>query len=159
MMNRAEMQRRLHQVRIPLLVMVFALLILLSTGKGKSEQGSINRNDGGGFEPITLAEEEQRLEETLQMIDGVGKTSVLLSVRVSAQTEYLSDADKTVILSVGSGKQEALAFRMRSPEYLGAVIVCEGGDDPKIKWSVLEAVTKYTGLRADQITVLKYQNL
>ena len=157
-MNRAGIQKRLHQVRIPLLIMAFALLMLLSTGKGNSAQGGADRDESSGFEPVTVAEEEQRLAETLQMIDGVGKTSVLLSVRVSAQTDFRSDAEKTVVLSVGSGRQQALAFRTRSPEYLGAVIVCEGGDDPKIQWSVLEAVSKFTGLRADQITILKYQN-
>ena len=157
-MNRTEIQRRLQQIRIPLLIMALSLLILLGTGKGGSLQESADRDEIRAYEPVTLAEEEQRLAETLQMIDGVGETSVLLSIRVSAQTEYLSDAEKTVILSVGSGKQQALAFRMRGPEYLGAVIVCEGGDDPKIQWSVLEAVKKFTGLRADQITVLKYQN-
>ena len=157
-MNRTEIQRRLQQVRIPLLVIAFAVLILLSTGKGSTAQVGADQNERAGYEPVTLAAEERRLAETLQMIDGVGKTSVLLSVRVSAQTDYLSDEEKTVILSAGGGRQQALAFRMRSPEYLGAVIVCEGGDDPKIQWSVLEAVTKFTGLRADQITVLKYQN-
>ena len=157
-MNRAEIKRRLHQVRIPLMMIAFALLMLLSTGRGNSAQKNESMDERDCFEPATLAEEEKRLAKTLQMIDGVGKTSVLLSVQVSAQTEYLSDAEKTVILSVGSGRQQALAFRTRSPEYLGAVIVCEGGDDPKIKWSVLEAVTKFTGLRADQITVLKYLN-
>ena len=81
----------------------------------------------------------------------------VIRIIVELITEYLADAEKTVILSAGGGKQEALAIRSRSAEYLGAVIVCEGGDDPNTQWNVLEAVSRFTGLRADQITVLKLQ--
>lgn len=152
-----EIWRRLDRVRIPLLILVFALLILCITGKNGSESTSVSQTQNDA-KPVTLAEEESRLAETLESIKGVGRARVLLSVRTSAQTDYLADAEKTVILSAGGGKQEALAIRSRSAEYLGAVIVCEGGDDPNTQWNVLEAVSRFTGLRADQITVLKLQD-
>ncbi len=154
-MDRSEMRRRLQQIRIPLLIMAIALL-LLSTGKGNASHENLSQPQSDAT-PSSLAEDELRLTEALQAIEGVGKTRVLLSVEVSAQTDYLSDAEKTVILSSGSGKQQALAFRTRSPVYLGAVIVCEGGDDPNTQWKVLDAVSTFTGLRADRITVLKLQ--
>ena len=152
----SEIWRRLHRVRIPLLIMAFALMMLCFTGKNESgslSASQIQRDTGD----VALEKEESRLAETLESIKGVGRTHVLLSVRISAQTEYLADAEKTVILSAGGGKHEALAIRSRSAEYLGAVIVCEGGDDPNTQWNVLEAVSRFTGLRADQITVLKLQ--
>lgn len=155
-MDRSEFLRRLHQVRTPLLIMAAALLLLLGTANRSSREEAATQSESK-VEPVTLKEEELRLTQALQSIKGVGKTHVLLSVRVSAQTDYLADGDQTVVLSVGSGKQQALAFRTRSPEYLGAVIVCEGGDDANTQWSVVEAVSKFTGLRADQITVLKLQ--
>ena len=155
-MNRSDFLRRLHQARMPLLVIAAALLLLLGTGNrsGVRETASQAENN---IASAAVAEEEQRLAQTLQAIDGVGKTRVPLSVHVSTQTDYLKDEDQTVVLSAGGGKQQALAFRTRGAEYLGAVIVCEGGDDPNAKWSVLEAVSNFTGLRADQITVLKLQ--
>ena len=156
MMNSTELKRRLHQVKIPLAIMAFALLLLLSTGKSSPERENTSKTENEWI-PVSIEEEEQRLTETLQTIQGVGKARVLLSTKISSQTDYLSDGEKTVVLSVGSGRQQALPYRTKSPEYLGAVIVCEGGDDPKIQWNVLEAVSKYTGLRADQIKVMKYQ--
>ena len=157
-MVRSEIWRRLQQARIPLLIMAIAMLLLLSTGKGNASRENLSRTQSDAT-PSSLEEDELRLTEALQAIEGVGKTRVLLSVEVSAQTDYLSDAEKTVILSAGSGKQEALAFRTRSPVYLGAVIVCEGGDDPNTQWKVLDAVSTFTGLRADRITVLKYKEV
>ena len=154
--DRSEMLRRLHRIKVPLLISVFALLLLLCTGKGASKNETEHQTVYE-VKPMTLSEEESRLAETLMAISGVGEAQVLLSVRVSAQTDYLSDEEKTVILSAGSGRQEVLAIRSRSAEYLGAVIVCEGGDNPNTQWNVTEAVSRFTGLRADQITVLKLQ--
>ncbi len=155
-MNRidhTELLRRLRPVKIPLLILTCSLLILLSTGKGRDSSARSTEKPA----PMTVAEEESRLSDVLQTIDGVGTVRVLLSWQISAQTEYVTDGEKIVLLSAGSGRQEALPSRTRGPDYLGAVIVCEGGDDPKIKWSVLEAVSKYTGLRSNRITVLKLQ--
>ena len=46
-------------------------------------------------------------------------------------------------------------FYVLSPTYLGAVIVCQGGDSPTVKLAIVEAVSNATGLSADKITVLK----
>ena len=155
-MNRAEWIRRLHQARAPLLILVCALVLLLSTGKSAEKNDQVIQPSDKTMQN-DLDEDETRLEEILQLIDGVGKTRVLLSSRFSAQTEYVTDDGKTVLLSAGSGKQEALSARIRCPEYLGAVIVCQGGGDPKIRLCVMEAVARFTGLRADQITIQKLQ--
>lgn len=152
--ERSEIWKRLQQAKIPLLIMTVALVVLLFTGRESTEKASTSFDDHQA-KPVTIAEEESRLAETLQVIEGVGNARVLLSVRKSAQTDYLSDEERTVILSAGSGRQVPIVLRTTSPEYLGAVIVCDGGDDPDIQWKVLEAVSRFTGLRSDQITVLK----
>ena len=37
----------------------------------------------------------------------------------------------------------------------GAVIVCEGAEDPLVRLSLLQAVRSYTGFASDRITILK----
>ena len=37
----------------------------------------------------------------------------------------------------------------------GAVIVCEGAEDPQVRLALLQAVRSYTGLASDRITILK----
>lgn len=37
----------------------------------------------------------------------------------------------------------------------GAVIVCEGAEDPQVRLSLLQAVRSYTGFASDRITILK----
>lgn len=146
--------KRLHAARIPLAIMTAGLLLLLITGRGgkKTEAPLVTQ------EPATedsIQTEEARLADFLREIEGVGEVRVLLSYRTSAETEYISDGEEIVILSAGSGRQEALTRLTRYPNYQGAVIVCEGGDNASVRLNVVEAVSRFTGLRADGITVLK----
>lgn len=114
-------------------------------------------------EPETQLQEKdfsQELSEILSRIDGVGRVEVLLTQATGAETLYQADpgtgeALDTVILSKGSGQQEGLIRQVNPPTYLGAIIVCQGGDEPTVRLHVVEAVSRVTGLGADQISVLK----
>jgi len=37
----------------------------------------------------------------------------------------------------------------------GAVVVCEGAENPTVQWNVTNAVSAYTGLGSDKISVIK----
>jgi stage III sporulation protein AG len=38
---------------------------------------------------------------------------------------------------------------------MGAIVVCQGGDQPTVRLAILDAVSKVTGLGADKISILK----
>ena len=44
-----------------------------------------------------------------------------------------------------------------SPQYLGAVVVCDGADSPQVQLAVTQAVAQFTGLSMDHISVLRKQ--
>lgn len=44
---------------------------------------------------------------------------------------------------------------MTAPTYQGAIVVCQGADDPGVKLALVQAVASVTGLGTDQITVVK----
>lgn len=112
----------------------------------------------------TLNEE---LAEILSLIDGAGDVQVLLTVSAGEQTLYQTDEDisvdsdsstskiKTVIVTNSDKAQVGLVKQINPPQYLGAVILCEGADSPAVRLAVMDAVTKVTGLGADKISVLK----
>ncbi len=133
--------------RYPLLILLAGLLLLLTPGKQKTVA------EPEAVPECSAESEQQRLEKILEQIDGVGAASVLLSYRTSAETEYLSDDDGTVILSAGSGTQTAVVRRTIQPAFQGAVVVCSGGGDAAVKLRVVEAVSKFTGLGAGAISV------
>jgi stage III sporulation protein AG len=41
------------------------------------------------------------------------------------------------------------------PEYLGALVVCEGADNPTVAYQIVKAVAGLTGLGTDKIVVSK----
>lgn len=115
--------------------------------------------------PVTVKEAtmEENLEVILGNIQGVGKIRVLLTQAQGSRTVYVYDETSTadslrtdaVILTDENRAQKGLVSQVIPPVYLGAVIVCQGGDNPTVRLSVVEAVCDATGLSADKITVLK----
>jgi stage III sporulation protein AG len=110
---------------------------------------------------------ELELEAILSQIQGVGKVRVLLTVSQGERTIYVYDEDtsdtpdsgnsrrEAVLITDGSRAQSGLVSQVLPPVYLGAVVVCQGGDLPGVRLAVVEAVSAATGLTADKISVLK----
>ena len=106
------------------------------------------------------------LEGILSQIQGVGKVKVLITEAAGPETIYQTDTDETTsadtvtsrvetVLVGGSSTQNGLVRTVTPPVYLGAIVVCQGGDLPGVKYSVVQAVAAVTGIGADHITVLK----
>lgn len=106
---------------------------------------------------------EKQLEEILTRVSGAGRVSVMLTEIRGEETHYQTDIDKsdgqsredTVILTDAQRTQNGLITQVNPPVYLGAIIVCDGADDPAVRLAIVEAVTKITGLGANNISVLK----
>lgn len=104
----------------------------------------------------TIQTEEQRLAQLLRQISGAGQVQVLLSYSCSAERELATDdSGQPAIISAGGGAQAAVELRTVSPQYLGAVVVCDGADAPQVQLAVTQAVAQFTGLSTDRISVLK----
>ena len=61
----------------------------------------------------------------------------------------------TVTVSDAQRNENGLIRQVISPKYRGAVIVCQGADDPVVQLAIVEAVSSTTGLGSDRISVLK----
>lgn len=110
---------------------------------------------------------EQMLAEILSKVKGAGEVQVLLTTAQGEQTIYQTDDDisteeaggstrrNTVIVSDAQRSQSGLIQQINPPQYLGAIVVCQGADDPSVRLAIVEAVSKVTGLGANRISVLK----
>lgn len=120
-------------------------------------------------DPVQAAQEDlqESLETILSQISGAGKVKVLLTLEKGEQTIYQTDEDlssgtdsentrrDTVLISDVNREENGLVRQTIPPVYRGAIIVCQGGNDAKVRLSIVEAVMSVTGLRSDCITVLK----
>ena len=92
---------------------------------------------------------------------------VLLSVEKGESITYQTDVtesnsgngldqrSQTVLITDDARNETGLVHQKISPVYQGAIILAQGANDPKIKLSIVEAVSKVTGLGASEISVLK----
>lgn len=144
-------------------IVVLAGLVLMSIPSQETAEPQPQSND-------TLQETDDmsaQLEEILSMIDGVGKVQVLLTVSEGEQIQYVYDEDRNqgsdsssvrrdaVIISDSERSDQGLIQQIIPPVYLGAIVVCEGGNIPSVQLDVITAVSNATGLSTDRITVLK----
>lgn len=164
-MDKVDIKSKLQQFfnRYKFVALIFVIgIILMLMPTSRSE----NISDEG---TKTLVETELavdvKLADVLSAIKGAGEVKVLLSVAAGEEIIYQIDEDisdnsgniqrSTVVISDSSRNQQGLIRQIIPPSYLGAVIVCEGGDDPVVRLAVVEAVSRLTGLTTDRISVIK----
>lgn len=153
----------LQQYRYPILILLVGLILLTIPGKKASTTKT---------EQISVTETQQQdnaqlLAEILSQMSGVGKVKVMLTIAVGETTifhnnEQINTGDgtsfiqkETVIVTDSERNEKPLITQVIPAKYQGAVIVCQGAGDPAVKLAVVDAVSKATGLGADQISVLK----
>ena len=152
----------ISKYRYPIVILIIGLVLLLLPGRKGETESPINQTVVQQQPDLT-----QQLTQTLSQISEVGRVKVMLTIAEGEKTIYQYDEDlskgensssvrqETIIVTDANRNQQALIHQILAPKYLGAVIVCQGGDDPSVKWAVVEAVSKATGLGANQISVLK----
>lgn len=136
---------------LALILGVGIVLMLMPSGK---------ENTG---EPAAAVQEspdlQSELAEILGAMDGVGRVKVLLTVAAGEQVIYQLDESSTstdtVLITDDSRTEQGLIRQVIPPTYRGAIVVCQGADSPAVRLAVVEAVSRVTGLRTDNITVLK----
>lgn len=143
------------------------VLLLLPGGNEKKQEGGAP-DAAEDFDRTALQEE---MEEILSSLDGVGHLKLMLTVdggsayelaRDEAQTQKRSgentgertQKNETVVLGSGASA-EVVVTRSRFPAFIGALVVCEGGDRAEVQLRVTQAVAALTGLSSERITVVK----
>jgi len=158
--------RFLQKYRIVVLVFLLGIVLMNLPSQSDIAQSdiSVESPKATNTPEITLSEE---LEETLGQIAGVGRVRVMLSLRSGEEIIYQTDVQSsssdtsstesshTVIITGDDRGQLGVITQVNPASYMGAIVVCQGGDDPTVRYNVVEAVSNITGLGADRISVLK----
>ena len=165
-MDRSVPKQRINALfakyKYPILILLVGLGLMLLPAGEKAPEAEPPAETSPEAEGL-----ETRLESILAQIAGAGRVSVLLTEEEGRQTLYQTDSqtesddsgsrrtDDTVLVEDQSRTESGLVRQTLEPKYRGAVILCEGADQPSVKLAIVEAVRCVTGLGADQISVLK----
>ena len=147
---------------VVLILLVGIVLMLLPTANTNNESNTPAVQSQPVFNDPT-----EELQNLLAQIKGAGKVRLMLTVSGGEKYIYQADRDETVsgetstvrvetiILTDSNRNQGGMVQQILAPQYRGAVVVCQGADDPKVKLAIMEAVKNMTGLGYDRISVLK----
>lgn len=145
---------------VALILVLGIVLMLLPEGRSRTTS---KEETGSQEQTAAPPSVEEALEELLSQIHGAGKVRLLLTVAQGTSTVYQTDTAgagdslkvETVILTDSGKSQQGLVRQVNPETYLGAVVVCQGGDSPAVRLAVTQAVAAATSLSTDKITVLK----
>lgn len=127
----------------------------------------------GMDDPVQSATEdlERRLEETLSLIDGVGRVRVMLTLKDtgekvvekdttrrsggSASAEDISDVSQSTVFSKNGSDETPYISNELTPQVEGVLVVAQGGGDSLVKQNILQSVMALFPLEAHKITIVK----
>lgn len=144
------------------IVLIAGIALLLIPGKKETANTPVSTP-----EPNMQMIDETTLSEVLKTVAGAGDVRVMLSVASGKETIYQTNENvansadnnekktETVIITDSQRNEQGLVSQINPPVYLGAIIVCQGGDIPSVKLAITQAVSKITGLGTDSICVLE----
>lgn len=152
-----------HNGILFVILLIGAVLMLFPNKADKKEEDTPAVYEGMG------TDDEERLEEILSEIKGVGSVSVMLTYEGGIESEIAydtnssitrrGDGDKEVNTEENSDKQAVMSSgkpfvkRYICPEVKGAVVAAEGAGDALVKQKIQEVVMTSLGLAAHKVCV------
>lgn len=112
---------------------------------------------------------EKELCEMLGNISGVGEVKVMVTISGTTEYEYAQELVKDnneksesyknqYVLIDNNGKKEALIKKINKPTISGVAVVCNGGDDFKVKERIVRAVSTVLGISSNSVCVVPLKN-
>lgn len=108
---------------------------------------------------------EQKLEELLARVDGVGEVRVMLTFEGSGEKvvekDRTSDAEEsreeTIYEEHGSSERMPYVTSEMNPKVEGILVIAQGGGNSRIRQEILEAAQALFGVDAHKIKIMKME--
>lgn len=128
-----------------IIIGVLIAVLFIPTGE-KKENSLVDMQESWGEDTavgtsLEYEEElEQRLEEILSQMEGVGKVEVMITLKPSTQLRESSFA---------------YAMQKTCPEVEGVFVVSQGGDNSSVNIAITEAIQALFGIDVHKIKIVK----
>ena len=154
----------IKKYRYAILVLLIGLVLMSIPSFQDSKDAAVSDNRVQTVDEPSL---ESKLSQILSQVNGAGKVEVIRTVAAGEEVVYQTDNDETntadssaknadtVTITDANRNQNGLVRQVNPAVYQGAIIVCEGADNPTVHLAIVDAVSKITGLGTNRISVLK----
>lgn len=130
-----------------------------STAPAKSEQATFDYKS-------YVSELEDKTQNIVSNIDGVGKCQVMLTLSQSNESVYAKNIDEKsaqgsysqnaeYVFYENDGDDTPVLLKQTMPSVQGVLIVCEGGDDVVVREAVVSSVMALFDIPSSKINVTK----
>lgn len=186
-----EVLRKTGYGKVMLLLVAGVLLLLLSLpGEKKQEDSQKEKQTRSILGEESTQEEnrdaayakelEQKLEQLLGQVEGVGQVQVMITLKSSSETVVNKDIsqsesssqrpgtdgtgeqeaqsqseEETVLVEDSEGNQTPYVIKEMEPEIAGIVVICDGGDDPVVVSNITSAAEVLFSVSAHKVKVMK----
>ena len=155
--EKVKNNKKIKYLLIGLLLAVLIVAILFP---------SINKIKGDNVDTLTqntdyVASLESKLSQTLSKVDGVGKVSVVITVKSGMETVL---AMKTTVTETSNGTEtvqtpiivngDTIVVKELYPEITGVLIVAEGAENITVMKRLQQATVSLLDVKIDQIEIL-----
>ena len=170
------------QKRTRLAILFLCGLLLLVVAVPVPKTGEVDKDTkidgesgkGETYETDAMADYEKYLEQktaqTLGVVDGAGKVTVMITLKSTGQKVVEKDQqsqgetreseekslDKTTVYSQGTdGTQTPYVSKENAPEVEGILVIADGGGNAVVAKNLTEAVQALFGVEAHKIKIMK----
>lgn len=185
-------KKKMENLVVLIIIMIVTIVAINYIWSGDKKKDNVTTTDTNKKlattenETQTTATEEngmeQKLENILSNIKGVGKTKVLITYSQTSQIIPMYDEDsststteetdsgggtrtvnesttkKDVIYEDKNGTKTPITQSVVNPKIEGAIITAQGANDANIKTSIVQAVEAVTGLATYKIQVFEMKD-
>jgi len=170
-------------MKIILVVGLIGIVLIFISGYFKNT-GSNTSSSSATQTTISVEQYTKQLETSLtdivNGIEGAGTSKVLVTLEKGTQYVYATEEKKStqttqdkstssttknqennndettyILVKDANGGQKALAVTEVQPVVKGVVVVCEGGNDPTVQKSVIDAITTALNISSARVCVIK----
>lgn len=155
-----------HKERYIVIACVLGVaLILLSELVPSGNSSTKNADDGMDYQEYIVSLEE-KTQDIISSIDGVGKCKVMITLCETDESFYASNIEENTDSGHISKKNEYVFYednnndspvliKQTFPKVMGVAVVCQGGDNAFVKERVISAVSSLFGISSAKISVSK----
>lgn len=153
-----------------LIILLVGILLLYAGGGARDKPEQSEPQLEGTEQAFALESFENRLEKELSQIAGIGRVTLMLSLEESGESVYASNIrqadngeqngsyESTLsTVSDGSYGEQPVRIKETCPTFRGAVVLCDGAQDSKVRLAVTKAIGAVCGLRTDRISVIQME--
>lgn len=183
LVDKKDNKKNIENLVIFAVLLIIVIISINYIWKGDKKKNNLN-NSNKVLASDNIIEEntnlktddlEQRLEEILSNISGVGEARVLITYSQTSTVNpvYNENYDESVTeeedtnggkrtVSSSSNKKEVVSSNneiitqsVTSPQIQGAIVIAKGAGSPNVKTNIIQAVEAATGLSAHKIQVFE----